>query len=67
MTLVNPAYVPPAPGDPVGLERSYKLLSTIERQALHSRIWGGLQFRDAMEDAYLIGHRTARRVYAELR
>jgi hypothetical protein len=58
LTLSNPT---------MGVERSYSRLSRIERQALNSRIWGGLHFRDAMDDAYLIGHRTARRVFAELR
>lgn len=67
LTLVNPAYVPPGSTTPVVLERTYMRLSKIERQALNSRIWGGLHFRDAMDDAYLIGHRTARRMFAELR
>ena len=26
-----------------------------------SRIWGGIHFRDAMDDAYLIGHTVAQR------
>lgn len=30
--------------------------------ALDSRTWGGLHFRDAMSDAYGIGRRTARNV-----
>jgi hypothetical protein len=38
---------------------SYPDLTSIETAAFHSRIWGGLHFRDAMEDAYSIGHRTA--------
>ena len=36
--------------------------SELELDALNSRIWGGLHFRDAMSDAYGIGHRTARTV-----
>jgi hypothetical protein len=43
-------------------ERDYAYLSDIETDAFNSRIWGGLHFRDAMEDGYSIGHRTARRV-----
>ena len=35
-----------------GLERSYSTLSALERDALRSRIWGGLHFRDAMHDGY---------------
>ncbi len=38
---------------------TYPDLTSIETAALHARIWGGLHFRDAMEDAYSIGHRTA--------
>ena len=45
-----------------GADRSSHDLSTIERQAFHARIWGGLHFRDAMGDAYSLGHETARRV-----
>ncbi|MCW2762001.1 MAG: hypothetical protein JWR85_2202 [Marmoricola sp.] len=47
-------------------ERDYANLSDIETDALNSRIWGGLHFRDAMEDAYDIGRATARRVNREL-
>jgi hypothetical protein len=47
-------------------ERDYNYLSDIETDALDSRIWGGLHFRDAMEDAYDIGRETARRVMREL-
>ncbi len=46
--------------------RVYGRLSTIERQALNARIWSGLHFRDAMDDGYLLGHRTARRVLAQV-
>ena len=46
--------------------RDYDYLSDIDTEALNSRIWGGLHFRDAMEDAYDIGRETARRVNREL-
>jgi hypothetical protein len=45
-----------------GVQRSYATLSALEYDALHARIWGGLHFRDAMEDGYKLGHRTANRV-----
>jgi hypothetical protein len=48
-------------------DREYDDLSTIEDEAFHARIWGGLHFRTAMEDAYFLGHETARRVLRELR
>jgi hypothetical protein len=44
-------------GDP----RTYASLSDLEDAAFMSRIWGGIHFRDAMEDAYLIGHVVAQR------
>jgi hypothetical protein len=47
--------------------RTYPDLRSIEHQALNARIWSGLHFRDAMDDGYLIGHRTARRVLALVR
>jgi hypothetical protein len=47
--------------------RTYGTLSELEFDAFHSRIWGGLHFRDAMEDAYHLGHETARRVMRALR
>ncbi len=47
--------------------RTYATLSQLEFDALNSRIWGGLHFRDAMSDAYAIGRRTARAVVQELR
>ena len=47
-------------------ERDYAYLSDIETDALNSRIWGGLHFRDAMEDAYDIGRESARRVMDKL-
>jgi len=47
----------------VGLvERRYDTLTALEYDALHARIWGGLHFRDAMEDGYYLGHTTADRV-----
>lgn len=47
--------------------RTYATLSQLEYDALSSRIWGGLHFRDAMSDAYAIGRRTARAVMQKLR
>jgi hypothetical protein len=44
-------------GDP----RTYTSLATLEQDALDSRIWGGIHFRDAMEDAYHLGHVVAAR------
>ena len=44
--------------------RVYRRLSTLEQDAFAARIWSGLHFRDAMEDGYRIGHKTARRVLA---
>lgn len=49
-----------------GTARVYPNLTTIEYDAFHARIWSGLHFRDAMQDAYKIGHRTARRVIRAL-
>jgi hypothetical protein len=49
-----------------GTERTYWTLSALEHDAFHARIWGGLHFRDAMEDAYDIGRESARRVMHEL-
>lgn len=44
-----------------GTPRTYTTLAALEHDALVSRIWGGIHFRDAMEDAYLIGHTVAKR------
>jgi hypothetical protein len=44
-----------------GTPRTYSNLTALEHDAFMSRIWGGIHFRDAMEDAYLIGHTVARR------
>lgn len=44
------------------VKRSYATLTALEYDALNARIWGGLHFRDAMEDGYHLGHTTARQV-----
>jgi hypothetical protein len=44
-----------------GAPRTYDSLTAMEHDAFMSRIWGGIHFRDAMEDAYQIGHTVARR------
>jgi hypothetical protein len=44
-----------------GVPRTYGSLTAMEHDAFMSRIWGGIHFRDAMDDAYLIGHTVARR------
>jgi hypothetical protein len=44
--------------------RAYAHLAEIEHEAFHARIWGGLHYRQAMTDAYTMGHRTAVRVMA---
>ena len=43
--------------DPTTRVRTYTSLSDLEHDALHARIWGGLHFRDAMEDGYYLGPR----------
>lgn len=43
-----------------GGSRTYGSLAALEQDAFMSRIWGGIHFRDAMDDAYLIGHTVAR-------
>ncbi|MFC5176241.1 vanadium-dependent haloperoxidase [Nocardioides taihuensis] len=50
-----------------GQERSYATLSALEHDALNARIWGGLHFRDAMDDGYYLGHTVADEVIAALR
>ncbi len=45
-----------------GAPRTYTSLATMEHDAFMSRIWGGIHFRDSMDDAYLIGHSVARHV-----
>ena len=42
--------------------RSYASLTALEHDTLHARIWGGLHFRDAMDDGYYLAHTTAQRV-----
>ena len=42
--------------------RSYGTLTALEHDTLNARIWGGLHFRDAMDDGYLLAHTTAQRV-----
>jgi hypothetical protein len=43
-----------------GAPRAYGTLSALEHDAFMSRIWGGIHFRDAMDDSYVIGHTVAR-------
>ena len=64
----NPGTLPP-PGTWVSLvpERPYATLSALEHDALRARIWGGLHFRDAMDDGYLLGHTVADHVIAAIR
>jgi hypothetical protein len=52
---------------PSGVTRSYTTLTALEHDALNARIWGGLHFRDAMEDTYYMGHTTADRVIKAIR
>jgi hypothetical protein len=47
-------------------DRDYRTLGAIEHDAFHARIWGGLHFRTAMEDAYAIGHTAADQVLHRL-
>jgi hypothetical protein len=48
-------------------DRTYATLTALEHDALHARIWGGLHFRDAMDDGYHLGHTTAEQVMRALR
>lgn len=48
----------------LGAERTYTTLTALESDALNARIWGGLHFRDAMDDGYDLGRRTAQAVAA---
>ena len=50
-----------------GVTRAYDSLSALEFDAFHARIWGGLHFRRAMDDGYLLGHTTAGRVISTIR
>jgi hypothetical protein len=47
--------------------RTYSTLDEIEQDAFHARIWGGLHFRTAMDDAYAIGHTAADQILRRLR
>ena len=49
------------------VERPYASLSDLEYDALNARIWGGLHFRDAMDDGYHLGHTTAAQVMRAIR
>lgn len=49
-----------------GPSRLYPTLLLIEYDSFMARIWGGLHFRDAMEDGYRLGHKTAARVMREI-
>ncbi len=40
-------------------DHPYSTLTALEHDALHARIWGGLHFRDAMDDGYLLGRTVA--------
>ena len=46
--------------------RSYDSLTALEHDTLHARIWGGLHFRDAMDDGYFLAHTTAQRVMSAI-
>ncbi|HEU4997814.1 MAG TPA: vanadium-dependent haloperoxidase, partial [Lapillicoccus sp.] len=50
-----------------GMTRPYATLTELEHDAFHARIWGGLHFRDAMDDGYFLGHTTADRVMTAVR
>ena len=50
-----------------GLERTYDTLTALEHDAVNARIWGGLHFRDAMDDGYYLGHTRAQRVLRVVR
>jgi hypothetical protein len=57
LTVVNPG---------TGESRTYRTLTALETSAANARVWGGFHFRDAMDDGYLLGHRTAQRVMRAL-
>lgn len=48
-------------------ERTFANLRDLEHDAFYARIWGGLHFRTAMDDAYAIGHAAADQVLRRLR
>ena len=59
LTLVSVPVAPPGTTPP---DRHYATLSGLEHDAFMARIWSGIHFRDAMQDGYLIAHRTVHRV-----
>jgi hypothetical protein len=58
LTLKNPVS---------GVSVTYPDLTSLEHDAFMSRIWGGLHFRDAMQDAYRMAHTIADRAVHRLR
>jgi hypothetical protein len=48
-------------------DHPYATLTALEHDAFMARIWGGLHFRDAMEDGYLLGRTVARDVMCRVR
>lgn len=48
-------------------DQEFTSLRELEHDAFHARIWGGLHFRTAMDDAYAIGHTAADQVMRRLR
>jgi hypothetical protein len=48
-------------------DRSYSTLTALEHDAYMARIWGGLHFRDAMDDGYLLGRTVAHSVMRRVR
>lgn len=51
---------------PAGSTKHYTSLDTLSQDAFLARIWLGIHFRDAMEDALYIGEETARRIDSRL-
>lgn len=49
-----------------GDDRTFPTLRNLEDQAFRARIWSGLHFRTAMQDAYAIGHQAADQVLRRL-
>ena len=48
-------------------DQTFRSLRDLEHDAFYARIWGGLHFRTAMDDAYAIGHEAADQVLRRLR
>ena len=48
-------------------DQTFPSLRAVEQDAFYARIWGGLHFRTAMNDAYSIGHAAADQVLLKLR